>query len=245
LPPNAISVESTKSTWHWSMHSARNAFDIKFAAKDNNQMTKTAKNKTIRNDLVVIKQLLNFAVRRKMIRENPLAELTFPKLKRTPQPYWRRDQVEEILRAASKRYRSLFHFLAGTGVRIGEACWLTWTDIDLGNGSLTYGRKTTGLRSLAMNALSIWAMTCANCWAVCRECKMGIHRAHDRAISVGRPAGFRQACAGAPQGRSEEGRAPGHLHTFRRSFISHALTSGVPEPIVRQWVGHVDHEIIN
>jgi integrase/recombinase XerD len=36
----------------------------------------------------------------------------------------------------------------------------------------------------------------------------------------------------------------GHLHTFRHSFISHALTSGVPEAIVRDWVGHVDREII-
>src|SRR3954464_8020489 len=92
-----------------------------------------AKEKTVRNDIVVIKQLLNFAVRRKMIRENPLAELTFPKLKRTPQPYWRRDQVETILAAASPRYRSLYHFLADTGVRIGEARWLSWADIDLEN----------------------------------------------------------------------------------------------------------------
>ena len=36
----------------------------------------------------------------------------------------------------------------------------------------------------------------------------------------------------------------GHLHTFRHSFISHALTSGVPEAIVRSWVGHVDHRIL-
>jgi len=37
---------------------------------------------------------------------------------------------------------------------------------------------------------------------------------------------------------------PGHLHTFRHSFISHALTKGTPEAIVRQWVGHVDAEIL-
>jgi integrase len=33
---------------------------------------------------------------------------------------------------------------------------------------------------------------------------------------------------------------PGHVHTFRHSFISHALIQGVPEALVRQWVGHVD-----
>jgi site-specific recombinase XerD len=36
----------------------------------------------------------------------------------------------------------------------------------------------------------------------------------------------------------------GHVHTFRHSFISHALTQGIPEAIVRQWVGHVDQEIL-
>ena len=36
----------------------------------------------------------------------------------------------------------------------------------------------------------------------------------------------------------------GHLHTFRHSFISHALTQGVAEALVRRWVGHVDAEIL-
>ena len=37
---------------------------------------------------------------------------------------------------------------------------------------------------------------------------------------------------------------PGHLHTFRHTFVSQALTRGVPEAVVRQWVGHVDPEIL-
>ncbi len=37
---------------------------------------------------------------------------------------------------------------------------------------------------------------------------------------------------------------PGHLHTFRRYFISHARTNGVPEAVVRRWVGHVDRDVI-
>jgi integrase len=39
-------------------------------------------------------------------------------------------------------------------------------------------------------------------------------------------------------------RLRGHLHTFRHSFISHALTQSIPEAIVRQWVGHVDPEVL-
>src|SRR5262249_35433719 len=37
---------------------------------------------------------------------------------------------------------------------------------------------------------------------------------------------------------------PGHVHTFRHAFISHALTQRTPEAIVRKWVGHVDDEVI-
>lgn len=37
---------------------------------------------------------------------------------------------------------------------------------------------------------------------------------------------------------------PGKLHTFRHSFISHALLQRVPEATVREWVGHIDPEIL-
>ena len=36
----------------------------------------------------------------------------------------------------------------------------------------------------------------------------------------------------------------GHLHTFRHSFISNALMTGIAEAIVRHWVGHVDREVM-
>lgn len=36
----------------------------------------------------------------------------------------------------------------------------------------------------------------------------------------------------------------GHLPTFRHAFISRALTSGVPEAVVRSWVGHVDRDVL-
>lgn len=37
---------------------------------------------------------------------------------------------------------------------------------------------------------------------------------------------------------------PGHLHTFRHTYISQALSRGVPEAVVRSWVGHVDDAVI-
>jgi integrase len=37
---------------------------------------------------------------------------------------------------------------------------------------------------------------------------------------------------------------PGHLHTFRHAFISHAASQAVPEAVIRSWVGHVDTQTI-
>jgi hypothetical protein len=35
----------------------------------------------------------------------------------------------------------------------------------------------------------------------------------------------------------------GHLHTFRHTFISRVLTSGIPEITLQKWVGHLDPEV--
>ena len=34
------------------------------------------------------------------------------------------------------------------------------------------------------------------------------------------------------------------MHTFCRAFIWRALTAGVPESVVRDWVGHVDRDVL-
>ena len=38
---------------------------------------------------------------------------------------------------------------------------------------------------------------------------------------------------------------PGHLHTFRHSFISFAALRGVPKRVLRKWIGHVDRQILD
>src|SRR4051794_25748615 len=37
----------------------------------------------------------------------------------------------------------------------------------------------------------------------------------------------------------------GKLHTFRHSFISHALLNNTAVAVVKQWVGHVDPHVID
>lgn len=204
-----------------------------------------AKPKTIHNDLVTFKQLTNFAVSRDMISINPLAGLELPKPKNTPQPYWTRPQVEDIVAATSPRYQGLFHFLADTGTRISEACWLTWDDVDLVNHVVhvrpkqgwkpkSGDQRTIPLSPAMYHMLNVLPRT-AN-WVFPAPPTA-------RFPSTQRQVSPRRALAHLKVVLKKVG-LPGHLHTFRHSFISYALTSGVAPAIVREWVGHVDEDIM-
>jgi len=201
--------------------------------------------KTIHTEVVVIRQLVNFALSRKMITADPLQGIKFVKPKPRPQPCWSRQEVERILAAAAEPHRSVLRLLAETGLRIGELKHLTWDDIDFlrrvllvrekdGWKPKTGDARAVPLTPTALELLqrlprkSAWVFTAA------RSAKypQGDHPISERRVleylkKVLKRLGL-----------------PGHLHTFRHAFISNALMQGIPEAIVRQWVGHVDPEIL-
>jgi integrase len=204
-----------------------------------------AKAKTTHNDVVVIKQLANFAVRRGLIRENPLKDLKLPQPQRTPQPYWTRDEVDRIIAAASTKYQALYHFLADTGTRIGEARWLTWGDVNF-EKKVVHIRSKDGWRPktgdervihLSVELQHMLAQLPRSSKWVFTAPRTVRHPAAGRQVSDRRALAHLKLVLKNLELR-------GHLHTFRHSFISHALTSGVPEAVVREWVGHVDPAII-
>ena len=90
--------------------------------------------KTVYNDTVIVRQLVNFALRRGMIGTDPLKGLRLSKPKPTPQPCWQRTELQRIIDGATEPYRSVFIGLAETGMRIGELKHLAWEDVDLESG---------------------------------------------------------------------------------------------------------------
>jgi integrase len=200
---------------------------------------------TIIDEQVIIRQLINFAVRRKLIHIDPLEGLKIPKRRRRPQPCWRPSEVEQILQSAPEPYRPIFTILADTGFRIGEVQFLTWDDVDF-ETNLLHVRAKDGWkpkdgdqRSVPMTARvrallgqlprrSLWVVTAP----ASRTYPKGDHENLDRRAlralkRVLRRLGLK-----------------GKIHTFRHAFLSHALIRGTPEALVRAWAGHVDWNIL-
>jgi len=200
---------------------------------------------TIIDELVIIRQLINFALRRRQMNIDPLEGLKIPKRRRKPQPCWRPSEVEQILQAAPEPYRPIFTILADTGFRVGEVQFLTWEDVDFENNLLhvrakdEWKPKDGDQRSVPMSARlralleqlprrPRWVVTAP----ATSKYPKGDHKNLDRRSlrtlhRVLKRLGLK-----------------GKIHTFRHAFLSQALIRGTPEALVRAWAGHVDWNIL-
>lgn len=200
--------------------------------------------KTALNDQVTIRSMVNHALKRKLVVGDPLAGFSMEKPKPKPQPYWSQEQLDRILAVATRQpHADVFRLLARTGMRIGEVKFLNWDDVDFENRVLKvqakgeWKPKTGDARSIPMvpEVVEIlqqqprraeWVFTFpADADGPVRQ------------VSERRLLQYLQRQLGHLG-------LPGHLHTFRHTFISLALTRGTPEATVRKWVGHVDAEIM-
>ena len=201
--------------------------------------------KTVTFYLNVIRSLVLFAYRHRYLDSDPLVNLRIGKAKARPQPFWTWDQVQQILGTAPEEHRPLFTFLAYTGTRIGEAIHLEWSDVDFANGIIRI-REKEGWTTKSREDRAI---------PMCNELRglfASLPRQHP--LVFVRPLSVRKNPRNAKtrpkvamivlRGVLTPLNLPGRLHTFRHAFISHALTRGVPESVVREWVGHVDSGII-
>ena len=201
--------------------------------------------KTVYNETVVIRQLVNFARSRGMLAGDPLNGLKIREPKPTTQPCFSRAEVEQIIESSNEPQRSVFTILADTGARIGEIEWLEWSDVDFQRNVLHIRAKdgwipkTGNQRAIPMTDRvrrllrsrrreHRWVFTAAPS----RTYPNGDHQISERRLLRSLKRLLKKL------------NIKGHLHTFRHAFISHALSTGVPEAVVRSIVGHVDEKII-
>jgi integrase len=91
--------------------------------------------RTVAQVHTIIKRALKDAVRRRRLARNPADTVDPPRRSVRPElPVWDAETVAEYLdrsQADEDRLHALWHFLAATGVRRGEALGLRWSDVDL------------------------------------------------------------------------------------------------------------------
>lgn len=205
---------------------------------------------TLIDDVVFIKQLINFAITREMLAANPLKGLRIRKRKRKPQPWWKSEEVEQILSAATEPHVWEFTILADTGFRINELRHLTWEDVDFTNNLVHVREKQVSAteywkpkdgdeRSVPMSdrVRTLLKQLPRHARWVVTAPKSRTYPKGDARISS------RRALVVLKRVLKRLG-LQGHLHTFRHSLISRALINGVAEAVVREWAGHVDNDIL-
>lgn len=223
--------------------------DLRFIDEFRHRLVKRENSeKTIYNKTMIIRQLVNFAISRKHVAADPLAGLKLKKPKKRPQPCWSAEEVSVILAQCDDPQLSILTTLAETGTRIGELKHLTRDDLDF-KKNLIHIQPKEG-----------WKPKTGDCRSVPMTDRVRkILRARltesksDKWVFTALPS---KKYPNGDQQFSErrlleylQRRLPklglrGHLHTFRHSFISHAISSGIPPGVLREIVGHVDDEIL-
>jgi integrase len=73
---------------------------------------------------------------------NPMASVRLPRAEERPVKAWRRDEVERLVGAAKGKAHETWLWLAlGTGIRLGEARALLWTDVDFDERTITISKS--------------------------------------------------------------------------------------------------------
>lgn len=201
--------------------------------------------KTVYTQSVVVRQLVNFALSRDMLAIDPLKGLKLKKPRPTRQPCWTYEQVRQILAASPEEIKAALTLLSETGMRFGELSWLTWEDIDLTANVLHiqpkdgWRPKTGDQRAVPLNVTIkkvLESLPKRWHWVVTMPPSARYPR-------PGRQWTERRLLA-ALHRVLKKLKLPGKLHTFRHTFISNALLQGTPVSVVREWVGHVDEEVL-
>ena len=202
--------------------------------------------KTVYTASMVIKQLLKWAKSRKLITENPLADIRLDKPPLEPKYGPSMEQVDAILAAASEPLRNHVAVLSFTGMRAGELQRLRPDDVDLEGGWIHImsrrGAETKTRTSrkvpihsrlkLVLEALpkskGPWFFTAAPS----KKFPTGDHHINVKRLNeqftrlverlgmpIGREAGF-------------------VIHSLRHYFETFTVNAGVPQRVIDTWLGH-------
>lgn len=211
--------------------------------------------KTAYDRLVVVKQMMKWAAKQRMIAASPFAGLAMTKPESAQQPCFTPDQTATLLEKADAHFKPVVSMLAYAGLRFGEARDLLWTDLVLENDTPGFivvrrggssGKTTKGKR----------------------QRRIPIHPELRRVLD-GMPRTFDRVFAALPSPKYPHGGAPMNerrclvalkrlcnrcefnnpqqykLHTLRHTFASMCARTNVSYKYALEWMGHRSSDILD
>jgi len=199
------------------------------------QLDAPASPATVNKDLRTLKAILNHAVKRGYMRDNPVMEVRFL---REPEKVFRvlsRDEINRLLLACpGLTWRAICFMALTTGVRKGEWQNLQWEDVDLEAGIATirnhadHRTKTARVRRVALVPALVAMLRqlkgAETTGYVFRNESGGRLRynIHKKLARIVKDAGIPHCT----------------MHDFRETCASHMAMAGVSEAIVGKCLGH-------
>lgn len=206
----------------------------------------TCSRKTVYSEGVLLKQLFKWSRTRKLVGENPLADVKLDKPPLEPKEGPSLAQVDAVLAAADEPLRSQLAVLAFTGMRSGELRRLQPGDVDLAAGWIHIRSrpgaetKTRDSRKVPIHprlrAVLEALPATARPWLFCAA-PSRYHPAGDHPVSTQRInerftglAGRLGLPAGRPDGLV--------IHSLRHFFETFSVNAGIPQRVIDAWLGH-------
>jgi integrase len=202
---------------------------------------------TIYKDGEIVLQLFGWAKTRRLLAENPLADVKVSKPRLEPRGGPSLADVDRILEALPEPDRTLVAVLAFSGMRSGELRHLTPVDLDLeGNwfeivsrvGAETKTRRSrkvpihSRLRPLLSDSTVSgrrWLFTApARSMSARDDRPVNVNKLNERFLSTLERLGL-------PAGRRSGGFT---LHSLRHFFETFTVNNRIPQRVVDAWLGH-------
>jgi integrase len=187
-----------------------------------------------------LERLWRGAVERGHADENPFSGRKFDRTTKYEVPYVTAAQLAAIIDAVTPRHRDIIALVAATGVRIGEAIGLAWSDCDLDAKQpqihvSRQGPERELLKTPAARRTIPLQPPAAE--MLCRR----RDASSEGAVAVFLDVDTRQDILRSLHAACRATKAPRlRLHDLRHVFASHLVQAGVPMTTVARLLGHAD-----
>jgi integrase len=203
---------------------------------------------TVHKYTLAARQVFDFAIRRGMIRHNPVEKLELPALVDHEAHYLDPDELDRLADAIVEHYRAAIYVGGYCGLRVGELFALDWTDIDLRHRELHVRRNAVEVKGrVIINAPKTKAGVRTVPIPAKVSSELAAHRLRLGAVGGGLVfPGQRGAVTGSNRFRARffapaaaaAGLAPLTPHDLRHTAISLWIAAGLDQKQVAVRAGH-------